>query len=524
MAFASVGEATPLTKLALLNRCYAHLVGLPLPLNHPFRTAVASGADPISLCENLVGKAILDDSTYRTVASDAEAKTILQNFYAFHREWFEGQVFDQMQGYSMNFGPGTSDLFDSTEPALALTYNLFAPASLNVPYKAVLQGKLGYYGLREIDPAVNQKNFANVPSFLLPARRYKSYNDDFAGSTMNIKSTANFQRSERDSSDYVLMTNPIQIGELVGVRLDYRVLRIPNYAPSTLKLITPRPAGNFTENALQTPGAIASINVNENQGGGILGLNSFILINWFHEPGRLQNGAEKMARRWVQSTFKSLLCRDVPLVRYSDVADIPTEPNLPEVAAFRKSQSCVQCHATMDPFAAVGRNFYVAGGDYDYKAGAAGSDASGYAHKVSYVIGRFGVTEQGAVPWSAKPVVGFHKQAPVGKVFFRTTTGELVDSSVSGVEAAALELTKQKDIYRCAAKRYFQHFTGLDVGLYDPGDPANQGALASEDPSVKDMRKFIYEIGDELSQHQSLRALIGQIMKSKWYVDSNYLQ
>jgi hypothetical protein len=98
-----------------------------------------------------------------------------------------------------------------------------------------------------------------------------------------------------------------------------------------------------------------------------------------------------------------------------------------------------------------------------------------------------------------------------------------VHESISDLNEVGPIVSQYKDMYQCAAKRYFQYFTGIDIELYDPGDPANYEKVITESKQTKEVRGFIESLGAQLQSHQSLRALIKSIMASKYYAESDYL-
>lgn len=69
------------------------------------------------------------------------------------------------------------------------------------------------------------------------------------------------------------------------------------------------------------------------------------------------------------------------------------------------------------------------------------------------------------------------------------------------------------DLYVCAAKRYFEFFTGINANLYDPGDSRNV-ALTPADQKYKNV---VVQLGMNLKTHQSLRNLVKEIISSEIY-------
>ncbi|MEM6531038.1 MAG: hypothetical protein AAF654_00375 [Myxococcota bacterium] len=518
LVFTSQGaQAQPIDQLAMLNRCYAHLTGLPLPIEHPFRDAVNTGDPALPLCDELIDAAVLNSRTSRV--TDAEGQAVLRNFYEFHRGWFENAVFEQMQGINVRHIDGTYDNFDSTEPALALTFAMF---SEDQPYENVLRGDQGFFALRQVTPEINVRSA--YPDVHLASRRQirdRRYEDSVLPQISVKIPGVRFQRSGGPTS-YVLNPRPVTIGELIGVQSDDRSLVLQNYSPSTARHILPFDRNAlYTESAVDTADLRSTVDLFRNQGGGIIGLNTFIMLNWGHEVGRLQNGADKMARRWPQAVFKSLMCRDLPVLRQSDVDEyVVREPSI-RTAPFRTSSTCVTCHATTDQFAAVARNLFLANSEVDYGGGL--NPENGKGGKVTQLIAKFDSSQED-IGWPSETSSDYHRQEAAGVLMFRSTSGALVRRNVSSLEEIGTILSEQPDFYECAARRYFEHFTGIRIDFFDPGDPANFPTLNQESFETKTTRALLRSLANDLSEHQSTRVLLKAIIRTDFYRDQNFLQ
>lgn len=519
-ASSGVAHGEPLSELAFAHRCYAHLTGVPLPLEHPARRALQEGTmTALELCEGLLDSATLRSSGRVAGELYGEPQLVLQNLYDMHRSWFERGVWEHMQGYNEDESRGTHDLFDSTEPALALTHALLTAQ----PYREMVEGRGGYRALRQIDPTL----LDDRSHYLLASRRLRQHLDNDAGAYLLIKRAGrSFRRSKPDTTRVVPLPEPVQIGELMGITRESRSFFIDDYSPHTNKFTVPIDHGAVhTLAASDAPGMISRIDIFETHGSGILGLNSFLWINSGHDVGRAQDGALKMPRRWVQAFFQSLLCRELPAVRQSDIGEWVVDPlTLPEgstAVAFRTSPTCVQCHATMDQMAMTARNLVVSQSEADY---AAFPGPDGYGPKTTQVTGRFQAEFDDGYDWPASADERFPRERPLGIVLFRSVTGELVREEVEGLEQVGPVIAAQPDMYQCAASRYLAHFTGVHIPLYDPGDPANFSTIDSESREVQVLRRFVQEVGARLSETQSLRDALVAILRSDIYRDRNYLQ
>jgi hypothetical protein len=511
---ASAQPVHPISNLALFARCYGHLTGFPLPINHPLRAGLVSGSvNAIDACNALLDKGVLDASTFKVSATDIESQRVLKQMFEMHRTWFPALVWDQMQGFSLD---GTRDLFDSGEGALALTYNLLSPSPIQ--YSQVLKETHGYYPLRDIDLNQNSRMYPTGPYHLLPSRKMTEYGAlKNSQPNLTIKTNRAWSPADLTTSTYATFV-PVYVGELRGIQADSRSTVIPNYYPMINAYKTGSAYGASTsENAAGVAGMTASIDIFSHQGGGILGQPSFMMINWGHDPGLTMNGGLKMPRRWIKNAMHALLCKEPPMLRASDVATLIDTGTDPTIAPFRQSSTCVSCHATMDQMASVGRNYVMSSTDWRSR-----TDSNGYTIKLAYVLGRFNPSVPSAPGWPSTPAANFNLQTPNGKVFFRTFNGVLIDTPVSSIQQIGETLSATDDFYQCAAKRYFLYFTGIDVQLFDRGDPRNSTLVEATPTSALKQRQFIEHLGHDLKTSQSLRGLMKEIISSDYYRDSDY--
>lgn len=341
----------------------------------------------------------------------------------------------------------------------------------------------------------------------------------WAQTNLLVKKPVPFRGNNHATSDWLVFP-PVQMGELIGIKPEDRNLNLHNYYP----MISFLTAANIfhdsvsSEAASTVVGMSTNFNLFSHNGGGIFGLNSNMIMNWGHEPGRLSDGALKLPRRWIFNTMNSLLCTAFPVLRETDVTSfVDSSTDISNVAEFRRGVNCVQCHATMDQMASVGRNFLVSYSDYDYK-----KDTSNNYGKHILLMGRFTSSVATNYSWSSTPVPDFHKQTPRGRVFFRSINGQLIDQQVEGLGEMGEVLSATDDLYQCAAKRYFQYFTGHDVKLYDRGDPRYATYTLSLKNQDLEKRKFIQSLGKELKSHQNARTIIKKIISSPYYKDEHY--
>ncbi|MEK2646013.1 hypothetical protein [Bdellovibrio sp. BCCA] len=490
-----------LSEVGLFNRCYSHLTGKPVPLGNGTMAQIRAGKmRALDACNALLDKAELDPTGPLYNRNDGEARSILNNFYNFHRSWFSANTVDQIQEYSAELSRGTIDIYDTTEPGLALTRAMFAR---NAKYSDVLTLSTGVHAQREENMAVKNMIGWNVN---FPGRLMYGNNGGFDQNLFNFRSYTGGFNGNSDTTNSMFVNLPkIEVGELVGIRLTGENANIPN--------VSLHPLGDDKRGNDQ-PGLNYSFDLFKTFGGGVLGTPIYFMLNYGHGRGVEANGSTKVPRRWSQTNMNSFLCAELPALRESDIKQYVVGNSS---APFRNSASCVMCHATLDPMAYTARNLVVANSDYFVMSQGSRTNSKTALHVTSY---RPEFPSVGG--WPSEPVANFHRQTPTGRLFFRSMTGELVDKPVSNIAGLGAAMTQTKDYYYCAAKRYFEFFTGIQVALYDRTNPANAEVNRKLSQEAMDDRKFIESLGEELQKTQSVRLLIKDIMASKYYRSVNY--
>lgn len=136
-----------------------------------------------------------------------------------HRNWFDANTLEQIQGYNEEVGRGTLDHYDPNEPALTLTRALLAPG---VKYSEVVTAPFGIKGLRQENQSIANKYGYGRPSGAgsmmdSPMRRvsaqigrtqpiaFRNLQDGFLG-----------YASERTAEELIVVPT-IQVGDLVGI-------------------------------------------------------------------------------------------------------------------------------------------------------------------------------------------------------------------------------------------------------------------------------------------------------------------
>lgn len=518
LGFATQSYAQELTPQAFFNRCYTQLTGKPVPLNHALMAKVVAGSiAPLEACKSILRKGVLNSSN-QVNTTDSEARAVLNNFYTFHRTWFPSSGLETVSGYNTTTHNGTLDIYDATEPALAITYSVFGA---NQKYSSVLTRTTGVTAVRSLDTNVNTRMKWNSTF----AGRAVSDNVLFQSSPFTIRepSTTNTVVSNDINQHKSLMVTDIptiQIGELVGIRPTTQSYVIPNMSLQT--------GNRATDKGINVANLNYTYDIFKTFGGGVLGSPIYVLQYLGHGMNMKFNGQNKVARRWSQQNMESFLCASLPALRESDVASFVSSSSS---AAFRNANSCVMCHATLDPMAYTARNITVGAMDFlrPRENGVAVKQADGTVinppaafSRNSMTVTSYKPTTDSVAGWPTEPVANFHLQKPTGRLYFRSATGTLVDRSVASISELGAEMVKTDDFYQCAAKRYFQFMTGIEVPLYDRTDPRNSVLNKALSPEAIKDREFVEDLAKNLRSSGSVVEMIEDIMNSNYYGKENF--
>jgi hypothetical protein len=243
------------------------------------------------------------------------------------------------------------------------------------------------------------------------------------------------------------------------------------------------------------------VDFGEHYGGGFLGEQVYLLQTIGQSRDFKANGAAAMPRKFSRAVFNDALCRSLPVVRTEDaVAYVAPTSNVP----FRNSSGCVRCHVSMDRMSASIRNmvYIVRGG--------AGPPDQGF----ETVVRTLDPAEPAAADWPTAADANYHRRPTKGVLYYRAHDGSLVDVSVPSLAALGEAITNKDDFYVCAAKRYYQYFTGVDVNIGDIHDPSAGIFLTARDEFH---RNRVISLGLQLKQTQSARSLIESILRMSSY-------
>jgi hypothetical protein len=453
--------SSELDQVGIYHRCYAHLVKDRPPANDPRLTLIRAGSlSGTDACLQVLESAELIAASGTTISntSDTVARKVIQNLHNFHHSWFGSRRF---QGLADTCGDkSTGDILDATQPAAYITRALLKPGT---EYKSIVTSAQSFQPLRE-------NGTPNVGAQSLAAKVNYAYRQTpFPG---GAQSSVNFPYIHR--------------GAVIGVQP----------APA---MTLPNAAYDVAQN----------LDLKQTFGGGILGDPSYLLQTVKEDPFTFEaTGSLKMPRKWAKSFFADLMCRELPLVRLGDGAPWV---NQAAAAPFRKSNACIQCHVTMDRMAGAARHLHY-GRTFD------GACTDG-TFPNAFIFWPVPQTQPAQGAWSLASDTNFGRRPPEGVLYFRSFDGKLIHKEVTGLTALGAAISDTDDLYACAAKRYYEFFTGISVDLNDPG--AN-GTNLTLNEAQKKHRDRVIAYGKSLKTHQSLKTLVREILSSDTYRSSTF--
>lgn len=524
LVFISVNaRAGTLSPPELYARCYSHIVGERVKPNDTLLAQVKSSSMTyVDACMSLLSKANLDGSGVVSAKigpdPDPIAQRILQTFNNFHNSWFSIQSFSECE---------QNELHDNQEMSYHVSNILFN----NKPFSEMITSSQTYAGIR-ISPSSTINNRYRT------CEQYRDSSKIRYVSQVNTVPTYNVRIRAAKWSPYIP-----EVGTLVGIRpmpdedfipyiQGHNIYALPdpfeNYdqsAPNFLaysKNINCCGVNGFDKSYIQTP---TSIKPHSPYGAGVIGTVPYFLLNNGRGNAFKPDGVIQLPRRWSKSVLRDVLCRELPVLRSGDVAaDVVASSPTP----FRASNSCMRCHNTMDPLAYGVRNLSTAntrnytgaptnfidefGATYMYDMSATVYDVPDSQYVRKYPV----KYAENPTFLRATSDADFYLKPPVGKFNYRDIYGTLHGhqfTDLTGASGLGNYLKDLDDLYVCAAKRYYQYFTGIDVPIYDFADPSM--AKASNEEILH--RSFVIQMGKNLKSSQKLQLLIKEILSSDQY-------
>lgn len=455
-------QATPQEELTRYYRCYRHLVRENPGSNSTVIRNITNGTlSGTQACMNLIRSARLTSSGDLPNTQISTGQPVLRTFSQLHSSWFPNESFEV--GITDNGAcyRHTQDIYDSRESAHQFTYALF--------------GRNG-----DISSVLSENN-------MVEAKRASSVGVDRTRSVVSGTDINNKFIRQVDGGNARENWNPrlVEAGRLMGFRAKQAQM-IDSFR---------------TQNGISGSN---SFDASRGLGGGIIGSRNYLLLNSGRGIGEKMDGGERMHRLWAQAIYKDLLCRDLPVVRSSDSLRFvqPTSH-----ISFRQGNSCMQCHTSMDGLAQGVAHTSLVRASNTCTTSIGFDTAHIYTHPIRQ-------------PALTVPTDGdnrFFERTPRLHFYFRSAIdGRLHNQHFDNLDdLSAYIMNNVEDFYTCAAKRYFQFFTGIDVPLFDP-DPIAHNPLSND--GMANYHQTVLNLGKDLMTHRNVYTLIEEIIQSETYL------
>ncbi|MBX7230815.1 MAG: hypothetical protein K1X29_01890 [Bdellovibrionales bacterium] len=229
----------------------------------------------------------------------------------------------------------------------------------------------------------------------------------------------------------------------------------------------------------------------KNLGGGILGTQAYLLSNYSNNIGLVPN-LLSMPRSWSKYLFEDLLCRKLPVIYERDATAFID--NQASALPFRKQATCIQCHATMDQVGGILRNF-----SHYWSAAGCTLTNTPKVFNASFLIPENKTSS--LTTWNSTQYDNYSNTKPYGKFYFRDYKGTLVNRTIQSFSDLGSVIEDTDDFYICAAKRYYQYFTGINVEI-EPMTPDQVNNLSA---NKKFYRDRVVNLGIDLKNKHNKR-------------------
>ena len=449
----SFDPSNKLTSGELLERCYKQFTLTPLPIS-----------SEIKKCEDLLKYLSYDQGSI--VTTDIRKK-VFKTFQLFHSNWANEYNF-----YTKTENWATFELLDTAQNAYAFTHNLF---SSNGRIKDLFQGELNYISKR-----INKlkSNFLLVKQdgrLYRPEDRYK------------------WVLGNNDEKIRYWSPSPSKVarGELTGVAIQQRNI---NKIYEVYKDIHEREKHNI------------NTDINAGFGAGVLGSPSYLTLTFGHDNMRMMDGGRHTMRTWSKNVFKDFMCRSLPVLELHDTYKYV---NKKSKLSFQQNNTCMNCHATIDPLSGAMRNFSIGFNNIIANKVDLKSDDMGHLQvSIPFDIQRNSHLEK-------IPSYALKKRS--GTLRYRNFRGELIERGFSNPDELGKEMMKQVDPYICFSKRYLEYFTGVKIDL---------DTLIKNRNFHTAQERFYYELllelGLDLQKSQNLEGLVKNIISHPIYSQRDF--
>ena len=529
-------NAETLKPILLYKRCYAHLTGTaPLATDTRMAAVLAGTKTAASACKELVDLITIDSGTGLLTATPATenymiAKLGLNHMYNAMRQWTHNVELGTNFADYYTWFYGTEDFYDFTSVGISLAEIL---ANNNKHPRSIFEVTSLPTAIKEMDQKY-KKTITIDSLYNLPSQVYYPNMYRYNRALLDAIPDANIVKAPRSSyywyGDASTPNNPDDVPFTFGPPASpiLNAADSKTYQAQAGELIGIKDTSvTATAAGVSQFDASFTVNVSANAplgGKGIFGYQPYVMMNAaLSDSNRVRPNLTFMPRRFIQAVIQDFLCRDLPVLRDSDIMSyISTDP---AALPFRKARSCAACHATMDQAASTLRGLRF---DFGYQR----SSTLDMSRPILQV--HIESPNPGAIPndstntnsanlWSDKEDVHFYKRPSTGKFYFRSYDGKLTNISLNDFSQFTDQVAQTDDAYICLSKKMFKQMTGIDVKMFDAGDPRYSNYMMSLSPMDWKYRDFVINQGLELKKTNGhLKTLIKAIIDSPYYQKSDY--
>jgi len=432
-----------------LNRCYAIFTQTRIPMDNPMLRKVSKGLlTGTEACMKLLDSATLTQGKISSAKNNDLGKKVLRSFQSFHNSWFSNFL-----TYMTDDSPLLYDIIELEEPAFFLSQALF---DSEWKYRDILKGSDSYRGLRQSPTKPHYLIGTDISNKIPVKEKYQVL---------------------RGPGKEPLSWSPIplQRGVLIGMEK----------SPLNRDLLPAHGHQLFFPTYYEEP-----LDIHKSLGGGFMGTNSYLLFNNGRPHGERSDGQIIMFRSYTKYLYQDILCRDLPVLTKKDARPF-TRFN--KDVSWSNSDSCMSCHASLDPVASLLRNAELVINE---------GPKDGSSH-LKFHRPKFSLPDTYKLYDKVKD---YYLSKPEANFTYRDIKGNYFHNRVTSLDELGEEMAKTADFYACAASRYFYFLTGEEIPITN-----------LEEKNKK--HKFILEMAKNLESHQKTKKLIKEIISSDWFLN-----
>lgn len=397
----------------IYNKCHLVFLKSRPSLDDSIVKEIESGKlEEKEACLKLLDKAKLYEKKGIFEPTSKTGLKIIENLAKFHRSWFSK--------YNLNLNTAdhaNTDLYDIYEAAYLLTFNMFN----------------------------SQKNFSDIfmgAERIIAKRKTKEketylQDKDIWGKRQRRWSEESLWKVGSIDNDvydfgpeYFWKPKLVELGKIYGFKLSDGK---ENFQVKTI--------GNKKKKFF----------INKSLGGGLLGSPSYVLAYADHILKK-NDGVKYFQRRWANSIFEELMCRNLPVLKEAEVEKYIVKES---TETFFKKTNCMSCHATLDNAAAVIRNvsLEVMGDDLVHK-----TNKAIFENDSNEKYMKIGVKNE-----------KFYSSKVGGWVVYKDTDNKLYEKRIESLDDLGSFVSSNIDTYKCMTKKYIYLLTGRKISIEKPG-------------------------------------------------------